>query len=73
MSLMIEHELSANTLHKGDRVQVRHGTGQVAASIQRVLPGGKNVKVRKWRKSKNVWSSIITIPVTDVLERVLNP
>ena len=53
-------------MNRGDRIIVVHGNGEALASVQRFVVGQKTMKVRKWRTSRQAWSSVITIPVTDV-------
>ena len=54
-------------LAQGTRIIVRHGEGEVLASVQRFVFGAKTFKVRKWRKSKKMWSGVLTIPMDDYL------
>lgn len=54
-------------LARGTRIIVRHGKGEALASVQRFVFGAKTFKVRKWRTSKKMWSSVITIPMDDYL------
>ena len=52
---------------KGTRIVVRHGEGEALASVQRFVESRTTMVVRKWRTSKKMWSSPITVPVTDFL------